>query len=159
MKIEAKFRVPAYSPRDELIAVYDRKKIVFHESSLSYFSLFECYLLRKVYTIRVPIYFSSPASLCPWNMHFYNRAESGEIIIWMFRDGLAFTLVYRYNFQPPKFQAGALVGLGGLNYTHVTVLNSATERMRRTGEHSDRYGGTLNSGRISAAVVTSLWQS
>lgn len=61
----------------------------------------------------------------------------------MFRDGLAFTLVYRYNFQPPKFQAGALAGLGGLNYTHVTVLNSATERMRRTGEHSDRYVGDI----------------
>lgn len=28
-----------------------------------------------------------------------------------------------------------------LNYTHVTVLNSATERMRRTGKHSDRYVG------------------
>lgn len=71
----------------------------------------------------------------------------------MVRDGLALRFC-QYSL-PGKFQAGALAGLG--SKLHVRYCIKFRDRTYEAdGQTLGSLRGTLNSGRISAAVVTSL---
>lgn len=133
------------------VRVRDRKKF----SSL-FFSLYIISPKSVTFVeenLRDPIYFSFLTFFVPRAYIFFNWNKMGNNHLKP-HDGLALRFTADIA-CPPKFQAGALAGLESkLHARYCIKFRDGT--YEADGQTLGSLRGTLNSGRISAAVVTSL---